>query len=308
MNMSVSQVRVIDPVLTEIAQGFRHVEHVGHILFPQVPVQVSGGQVLEFGKESFKLYQARRAPGSATKRVQFGYMGKSFALVQDALEGQVPREYLRDASRAPGVDLGQRAISSTLRALSLTLEYDQATLATTPGNYDTDHRVALSGADKWSDAGSDPAADIAMGKEAVRASVGVYPNTMLLSAQAFNALKEHPKVLERFKYTSRDSVTPDMLAALLDLQQVSVGTAVAFDDAGNDLDIWGNNAVLAYVPVKSSGMEDPSFGYTYTMQNHPLVEKPYYENNAKSWIYPVTFERLPVLTGILSGYLIQTPA
>ena len=308
MTMSASQVRVIDPVLTEIAQGFRHAEHVGHTLFPQVPVQVSGGQVLEFGKESFKLYQTRRAPGAATKRVQFGYLGKGFALVQDALEGQVPREYMRDAARAPGVDLGQRAVSGVLRALSLTLEYDQAQIATTAGNYDADHKVALSGADQWSDGASDPAGDIDIGKEAVRSTVGIYPNTLVLSAQAFNAVKEHPKVVERFKYTSRDSVTPDMLAALWNLEQVSIGKAVAFDDAGNDIDIRGNNAVLAYVPKSSSGMEDPSFGYTYTMQGHPLVEKPYYENNAKSWIYPVSFERLPVLTGILSGYLIQNPA
>ncbi|MEO5341066.1 MAG: major capsid protein [Magnetococcus sp. MYC-9] len=308
MAMSSSQIRVLDPVLTEVAQGFRHEEHVGLTLFPRVMVQSSGGQVLEFGKESFKLYQARRAPGSATRRVQFGYLGRSFALVQDALEGQVPREYLRDAARIPGVELGQRAVRGTLRALSLTLEYDQARLATTASHYDSNHKLSLTGTDKWSDAGSDPSGDINTGKEAVRASVGVYPNTLLLSAQAFNALKEHPKVVDRFKYTSRDSVTPEMLAALWDLQRVVVGKAVAFDDVGNDLDIWGNNAVLAYVPANSSGMEDPSFGYTYTMQGHPLVEKPYYENNAKSWIYPVTYERLPVLTGMLSGFLIQTPA
>ncbi|MBF0098564.1 MAG: major capsid protein [Magnetococcales bacterium] len=308
MVMSSSQVRVVDPVLTEVAQGFRHEEHVGSLLFPRVPVQTSGGQVLEFGKESFKLYQARRAPGAATKRVQFGYLGKSFALVQDALEGQIPREYLRDAARVPGVDLGQRAILGTLRALSLTLEYDQAKLATTAGNYDNNHKTSLSGTDKWSDAGSDPSSDINSGKEAVRASVGIYPNLLLLSAQAFNAAKEHPKVVDRFKYTSRESVTPEMLAALWDLQSVAVGKAVAFDDAGNDIDIWGNNAILAYVPPRTSGMEEPSFGYTYTMQNHPLVERPYYENNARSWIYPVTYERVPVLTGLLSGFLIQSPA
>ncbi len=308
MSMSSSQIRVVDPVLTEVAQGYRQEEHVGSVLFPRVSVQTSGGQVLEFGKESFKLYQARRAPGSATKRVQFGYMGKSFALVQDALEGQVPREYLRDAARVPGVDLGQRAVMGTLRALSLTLEYDQAKLATTAGNYDSNHKTALTGTDKWSDAGSDPSGDINIGKESIRATVGIYPNTLLLSAQAFSVLKEHPKVVDRFKYTSKDSVTPEMLAALWDLQQVSVGKAVAFDDAGNDIDIWGNNAILAYVPAVPSGVEDPSFGYTYTMQGHPLVEKPYYENNARSWIYPVTYERVPVLTGILSGYLIQNPA
>jgi hypothetical protein len=308
MSMLSSQVRVVDPVLTEIAQGYRHAEHVGHTLFPKVPVSLSGGQVLEFGKESFKLYQARRAPGSATKRIRFGYLGKSFALVQDSLEGQVPREYLRDAAQTPGIDLGGRAINSTLRALSLTLEHDQAQLATDGTNYDNNHKVTLSGTDKWSDGASDPTANIDSGKEAIRTSVGIYPNTLVLSAQAFNALKNHPSISERFKYTSRESVTPEMLSALLDLEKVVVGKAVAFDDDGSDIDIWGNNAILAYVPSTPSGMEDPSFGYTYTMEGYPLVEKPYYENNAKSWIFPVTYERAPVLTGILSGYLIQNPA
>ncbi|MBF0380690.1 MAG: major capsid protein [Magnetococcales bacterium] len=308
MSMSSSQVRVIDPVLTEIAQGYRHAEHIGHSLFPKVPVAVSGGQILEFGKESFKLYQSRRAPGTATKRIRFGYLGKSFALVQDALEGQVPREYLRDAAQIPGIDLGGRSVNSTLRALSLTLEYDQAQLATNAANYDSDHKVTLSGSDQWSDGASDPTKDINTGKEAIRTSVGIYPNTLMLSAQAFNAMKNHQSIIDRFKYTSRESVTPEMLASLLDLEKVVVGKAVAFDDDGNDIDIWGNNAILAYVPTAPSGMEDPSFGYTYTMDGYPLVEKPYYENNAKSWIFPVSYERVPVLTGILSGYLIQNPA
>lgn len=308
MAMSASQTRVVDPVLTTVVQGYQHVEHVGVALFPEVPVQISGGQVLEFGRESFKLYNARRAPGSATKRIQFGYMGKSFSLVQDALEGTVPREHLRDASRTPGINLGQRAVNIVMKALSMTLESDRATLATTAANYDASHKVTLSGSDKWSDGGSDPATQIDAGKEAVRASVGIYPNTLILSARAFNAAKTHPDVVERFKYTSRESVTSEMLAALWDLEKVVVGRAVASDDEGQSIDLWGNNAVLAYVPTSPSGMEEPSFGYTYIMAGHPLVEKPYYENNAKSWIYPVTFERLPVLTGMLSGYLIQDPA
>jgi len=187
--MSVSQIRVIDPVLTKIAQGYRQAGHVGHTLFPRVSVQVSGGQVLEFGKEAFKLYRARRAPGAATSRIQFGYLGKTFALVQDALEGMVPREHLRDAAKVPGARLGQRSIAVVLDSLSLALEYDQAQLATTAANYDTDHRVTLSGTDQWTDGGSDPAADINTGKEAIRTSVGIYPNVLLLSPGAFNAIK-----------------------------------------------------------------------------------------------------------------------
>ena len=308
MTMSARQVRIVDPILSTVVQGYRHTEHIGQVLFPQVMVQVSGGQVLEFGKESFKLYRSRRTPGTATKRIQFGYLGKSFSLVQDALEGTVPREHMRDASKIPGIDLGKRAVNIVMQSLSMTLENDHATLATTATNYDANHKTTLTGVNKWSDASSDPAKDIDIGKEAIRGSVGIYPNTLVLSAQVFNAVKEHPKVVERFKYTSRDSVTPDMLAALWDLQKVVVGRAVAFDDQDNALDLWGNNAILAYVPAGPSGMEEPSYGYTYVMSGHPLVEKAYYDNNSKSWIYPVTFERLPVLTGMLSGYLIQNPA
>src|SRR5690606_25974123 len=68
--MTPQQVRVVDPVLSQVALGYRHPEHVGMALFPRVPVQVSGGQILEFGKESFRLYNSLRAPGAATKRVQ----------------------------------------------------------------------------------------------------------------------------------------------------------------------------------------------------------------------------------------------
>jgi hypothetical protein len=99
-----------------------------------------------------------------------------------------------------------------------------------------------------------------------------------------------------------------MLAAIFDVERVIVGKAVVSDDKGAMTDVWGNNTVLAYVPTTPSGMEEPSYGYTYTMEGHPLVEQPYYDNNAKSWIYPVTYERAAVIAGVTSGFLIQNPA
>ncbi|MBF0096276.1 MAG: hypothetical protein HQM04_06575 [Magnetococcales bacterium] len=306
--MNLKQVRLIDPILSEVALGYKNAELVGDALFPAVPVTASGGQVIEFGKEAFKLYSARRAPGSATRRITFGYAGKPFSLVQDSLEGTVPREHLRDALVVPGIDLGSRAVGNVMRALTLALEYEQAKLATTAGNYDTDHKISVSGADKWSADTSDPSKQIAAYREAVRASVGVYPNTLLLSAKAMAPLKQHPKLLDRIKYTGRDSLTTDILSNLWDIKKIVVGSAVFADDEGAMLDIWDNSAVLAYVPESSGGMEEPSYGYTYTMQGHPQVEQPYYDNNTKSWIYPITYERVPVLSGITSGFLIQTPA
>lgn len=301
---SMQQVRVIDPILSSVVQGYRQPQHVGMKLFPRVPVMVAGGKILEFGKEAFKLYNARRAPGTGTKRVQFGYEGKPFALVQDALEGMVPREHMRDASQVPGINLGTRAVNMVMNSLSLALEVEQATLARNTALYDADHKIDLAAA-KWSDSANNPGADIRTGREAIRATVGIYPNVVNLSATAFAACQENAKILERFKYTSKDSITAEMLAALWDVREVNVGGAVVADDDGTFSDVWGSDVVLAYVPETPQSHEEPSYGYTYTMEGHPLVEESYYEKNAKSWIYPVTYERSPVLSGVTSGYLLE---
>lgn len=301
-------VRVIDPVLSTHAQGYRQAGLVGEHLFPRVGVSVRGGQVIEFGKEAFMLYNARRVPGGSTKRVQFGYAGKPFALVQDSLEGVVPREHLSDATRVPGIKLGQRATNTVMRSVLLALENDQAILARNPANYDANHKVDLAGS-KWTDPARNPSTDIATAREAIRASVGIYPNTVLLSATAFAAAKENPHIVERFKYTSKDSITAEMLASLWDIQKVVVGAAVV--SAGADFgDVWGDDVIVAYVAPESGDLnvEEPSYGYTYMLDDHPLVEEAYYDNNSKSWCYPVTVDRLPVLSGITAGYLIQNAA
>lgn len=307
MPQNLSQVRVIDPVLTNVAQGYRHPEMVGHALFPRVPVQVAGGQILEFNKESFRLYNARRAPGSATKRIEFGYLGKPFALVQDSLEGKVPFEHLRDANRMPGVNLGTRATNGVMRALALALEKEQADIARNAANYDANHVIDLAAA-KWTDDTNNPNKDLDTGKTAIADTIGMEPNTLVLSRAAFYAAKNNANVVNRFKYTSKESITPEMLANLWDLERVVVGKAISFDDAGNATALWGADAVLAYVPAAPSGMEEPSYGYTYTMEGHPVVEQAYQDRNSKSWIYPVTYERAPVLSGMTAGYLLQNVA
>jgi hypothetical protein len=90
IQMTPGQARVVDPVLTTVAQGYKNSEFVGFALFPAVPVDLRGGQVIQFGKEAFRLYNTRRAPGGAVKRLQVGYSGEKYALESHSLAGQVP--------------------------------------------------------------------------------------------------------------------------------------------------------------------------------------------------------------------------
>lgn len=310
MQMNPAQARVVDPVLSTAVRGLKWPDLIGHGLFPRVPVTVRGGKRLEFGKDAFRLYNTRRAPGAATKRVQFGFEGKPYALTQDALDGQVPREISDEAAKVPGVNMQMQSARNTMRLLQLGLEHEQAQLARDPANYDADHKIDLS-ATPWTDGANDPEADIDTGKEAVADYIGMEPNTLLLSRRAFRAAKRNAKVKEQFKYTSSRSVTVDMLKEYFEVANLIVGRGMYFDDDDASQDLWGLDAILAYVAVGSESNAEPSFGYTYNLEGNPFAEEIWFDKSTKSWITPVTYERAPEIVGATAGYLLQgvaTPA
>ncbi len=309
--MNPAQARVLDPILSNHARGYRNAEFIGHLLFPVVDIPLRGMLVLRFGKEGFRMMNTRRAPGAETARVQYGYASDPVALRQDSLEGVVPWENMQEASKVPGIDLAAGSIEMALDVIGLGRESAIAKLARDPAKYGANNKMALAGADKWSDPASDPAKDIKEGREQIRRRIGRYPNQLTLGPDVYNALTGHPKILERFKYTSSESITAEMLAKYFDLEQVIVGKAVilaenAPDDA-DATDVWGNDAILTFTP-KGSNYRIPSFGYTYRLSGHPLVEQPYEERNIKSWVYPVTEDWSPELVGADAGFLFQSPA
>lgn len=300
---------VISPILSNHARGYRNAEFISHLLFPRVSIPNRSMRVLKFGKDAFRMLNTRRAPGSNVKRIQYGYASDPVSLNQDALEGIVPIEHQQEAASIPGIDLGAGAINMVLDAVDLGLEAEVAQLARNAASYDANHKVALAGTSRWTSSTSDPAADVMAGKEAIRRSTGRYPNTLTLGPTAANALKNHPKIKEQFKYTSKDSITLEMLAAYFDLARVIVGAAVFLPEVAADTaqatDVWGDDAILAYVPAAGDTYQVPAYGYTYELMGYPQVEQPYYERPVKSWVYPTTVERRPYLVGPDAGFLFQ---
>lgn len=302
--MSGSAVRVVDPVLTEVARGYRNAAYVGSALFPRVPVGVRGGKIIEFGKESFRQYNTARAPGSKVVVAQFGYTGQSYALTDHAISGLVPIEHLEDASQTPGIDLGSGAVRFAQDIIALRLEIEQATIARTAASYGANNKATLSGTSQWSHASSTPITAIEDAKEAIRTQTGVRPNTLVIGPKVFAALKVHVSIVDRIKYTSREVATPELLASLFGLDRVVVGDAVYQDAAGTMTDAWGKDAVLAYTSIAPlASMGAPSYGYTYQLRNYPLAESPYYNSDHRSWMYPVADSVAPVIAGADAGFL-----
>jgi hypothetical protein len=306
--MSNSQARLIDPILTAIARGYSNNQFIGGILFPTVTVTASGGKIIQFGKEAFMLYATGRSPGQNTKRVTFGYSGSNFVLEQHSLEGTLPMETRRESSAVPGIDLAAATVRSVQDIIELRKEKSQADIARNAANYGASNKVVLSGSSQWSDysGASDPVGNIEAGKEVVRQKIGKRANVAVMGALVFSALKNHPKVVDRMKYTGRDVATPELLASFFGLDKVVVGESIYSDDAGNFADIWGRDVILAYVDLGSVADKGrPSYGYTYQLEGYVQVEEPYYERNPKSWIYPVTDELAPVMAGPDAGFLIS---
>lgn len=309
--LNLAQARVINPVLTTIAQGYQNNELVGSVLFPQVPVGTRAGKIITFGKEDFMEYSGlARAPGSATKRVQFGYASGDFALIDYSLEGSLPIETLQEglaSDKGFSIDGAAMAIRKTQDIMALRLEIAQAGLATNASNYSAGNKITLSGTSQWSDFSgtSDPIAVVENAKDAVRASTGKRPNVMIIGPAVLKSLRQHPKIIDRTKYTGRDVPTLDLLSALFGVRVV-VGEAIKANDAGTFSDVWGKHAVLAYTETAGlAAMGTPTYGYTYNLGGYPVVEEPYYDRNSKTWYFPVTRAEAPVIAGALAGYLIQ---
>jgi len=101
----------------------------------------------------------------------------------------------------------------------------------------------------WSPAGSTNTflTDIATGKRALR-GVGLKATGLLIDYDTFLSLKECEAILDKIKYTQRAVYGAELLAALLELDEVLVGSAIYSDAeevaAGTDfnaVDIWAVN-------------------------------------------------------------------
>lgn len=120
---------------------------------------------------------------------------------------------------------------------------------------------------QWDQAGSTPIEDLRKARITIAGKTGYRPNTLVIGAQVWRVLQDHPEFLDRIKYTQRGMVTTDLLAAVLELDKVVVAYGVqnaAVEGQTESTDfIFGKRALLAYSAPAPSLMT-PSAGYTFS--------------------------------------------
>lgn len=306
MTMSTSQARVVDPILTNHSRGYTQAGLIGDLLMPVVTMPTRAAKRIEFNRASFKRPKIVRAPGTRIAQIDVGYEGKPVALIQRAVGAKTPVEHVDEAAEVPEIDLLTEGVNTVLDVVALDREISQADAARNANTYAASNKVALAGSDKWSHVDSKPGAAVEDAKEVIRKKTGRRPNTLVLGAPVASKLRHHPLILDRFKHTTSETISDEMLASYFNVAQVLVGDGIFDDEADVSTDIWGSDAILAFVPGKgAAAMRVPAFGYTYRLRGHPFVEPVYYSKEFRSWMNDVFDEWSPEVVGPDAGFLFQ---
>lgn len=306
--MNYSQIKLFDPVFTKLAHGYRNPRPgVADFISPRVPVPTRSGQIIKFGKEEFAVTDTKRAPGTNIMREGTSYTSDKFMLSQDALAAEVPYEFVEEANQVGLRNLQRLYLNKVLNKLMLGWEVEVLDLVTDQSNFETS--LTSSVTSKW-DTTSDPQSDIFSAKSAVRAQSAVYPNSMVIGPDVYQALITNDTIREQFKYTNAGSISLDMLAGYFDLTRGIRVSEQVKEVNGGFVDIMPpKSALLFYAPPNvttgalsgsavDADMGTPSFCYTYTHQEYPQVT-PYREDpDRRVLVADVIHEHQAVITGI----------
>lgn len=257
----------VDAILTQMSVAY--IQSQAHFIasqaFPLVKVQKQSDKYFKYTKNDwFRDEATRRADTDESAGSGYTLGTDNYSCDVWAFHKDVGIQ-VRKNSDAP-LDPDRDATMFVTQRLLLRQEIQWATDYFTTGVWGTDY-VGTTNFTQWSDyAGSDPINDIEFGKESVLAVTGFEANTLVLGYQVFRQLRHHPDIVDRYKYTSSQVVTAEMLAKLFEVERVLVAKAIKATNLEGDTPAYafvhGKSALLCYV-APNPGILTPSAGYIF---------------------------------------------
>ncbi len=253
----------IDTALSEIAIAYKPTGFISDQVFPELPVDKQSDKFYIWTK-GFWMRNAveRRTPGDTYPEGRLQLSNDSYYCDLYHLAFPIPDEDRQNAD--PGVELEIAGAEWLKTQFMLNREIKLAADIFTTSKWATDNTTATD----WDDYDdSDPVADINTASQTIQKSTGQKPNTLVLGKQVFDALAEHPNLLEKFKYTGVGILDVEQVRRALRVEKLIVGEAAYESTAEGAASvtqayIWGKNALLLYVPARPAKRETAA-GYTF---------------------------------------------
>ncbi len=254
----------VDSVLTNISVAFQQeaANFVAPMVFPSVPVSKQSDLFYTYSQEDFFRDTAQvRADSTESAGSGYGLSTSTYASTVYALHKDIGDQVRANSDNplAPDADATRYIANQML----IRQEKDWASNFFGTSIWGTD----VTPGTLWSASGSTPISDVQTGINAVLTNTGMLPNTLVMSYAVFSQLKNHADIIDRFKYTSSESITTDLMAKVLGVERVLVmrsiqntaaeGATAAYSQIGD------KDALLCY-SAPSASLLTPTAGYNFT--------------------------------------------
>lgn len=304
--------------LANVSLAYRNMSYISDRVFPIIDNVSPRAKIARYVKGAwFRDEASIRASGTRARRGGYPVDFVSIATEEYAFAKEVTDEDRNDvnASGAPPLRPDMDAIEFATDKVDMKKERRTADLILN-GTWS-----GIAGEDAgglWAaGSGNTFITDIRTRVETIRSNTGLKPNKLIIDHGTYNSLKEESTILEKIKYTQRGVLTKELLAALLELDEILIGEAIHSTAKekkdGTDFtakNIWEKNAgkgmgFLFFAPP-APGLKRPSAGYQARRQ---------YENGqvrrTTTWrepaehqdVYEVAEETDILVTGADLGFL-----
>jgi hypothetical protein len=251
--------------------------YIADKVFPKVPVKKQSDLYWKYSKADWRRTDAkRRAPSTESPGVGWNMDTDQYFAHVYAVHKDIDDQLRSNADSNFNLDRDATEFITNQLLLRRDLDWNDSYFKA--GVWATD-LAGTTDFDKWSDAGSDPIGNVADWILDFRRLTGFAPNKMVLGAEVMKALKQHPDIIDRIKYTQKGIVSEDLIATLFNVAQLYTSYATVAngpqindaraEDAAADYQFISNSKsiLLAYAPSGPSLMT-PSAGYTFTWNGY----------------------------------------
>jgi len=304
--------------LADVSIAYRNQSYIADRVFPIIDRVSPRAKIARYLKGAwFRDEAGIRGAGGRAPRGGYPVDLLSLATKEYAFAKEVTDEDRRFASAAgaPPLKPDQDAIEFAAGKIDLSKEVRVANLILT-GTWS-----GVAGEDAgglWAAGeGNTFLTDVQARIETIRANTGLKPNKLMIDHGTYNSLKRESTVLDLIKYTERAVLTKELLAAILELDEVLIGEAIKSTaketKAGTDFtasNIWEKNAgkgsAFLYYAPPTPGLKTPSAGYQARVayeDGSPRRTTTWREAAEHQDVYEVAEETDIVQTGADLGFL-----
>lgn len=264
--MITSMTTHIDVALSNVSVAYENPDHIDEQLFPVVPVDKQSDLYIKYSKQHFLDEPDALTPGADANDIEVDLDARGYYYA----DGHGYNLKLPDAIAAnadPAFELDIENTEKITEKIKLRKERNLAGMITSTN---ITNNATLSGTSQWSDyTNSDPIPVVDQQKETIQQATGQLPNVLQMSRPVFRTLRNHPKIIDRVKYTgdgARKALNEQQLADAFDVEKVVVGQSLYNTVDRGQADslgyVWSKNTLLAYVPNRPA-KRTVALGYTF---------------------------------------------